>query len=37
MGDKGGKKDKSKNQKQKAKKQRQSAKGNPGKQRTRTP
>jgi hypothetical protein len=37
MGDKGGKKDKSKSQKQKAQKQQQKVKGGPDKQQTRTP
>jgi len=37
MGDKGGKKDKSKSQKQKAKKEQQKVKGGPDKQQTRTP
>lgn len=37
MGDKGGKKDKSKSQKQKAQKQQEKVKGGPTKQQTKTP
>jgi hypothetical protein len=37
MGDKGGKKDKSKSQKQKTQKQQQKVKGSPDKQQTKTP